>query len=121
MSISQCTITCSKRLRLAELSLRPRLPSLARPPALEVQSPSDALNSVPYSTLEQWPIDIRCLRSLEVSESDKEHPEQSDVPMSIGGSFGVVYKAIEIATGEVVAIKHVRRSISSNARFTTEI
>ena len=25
-----------------------------------------------------------------------------------GGSFGVVYKAIEIATGEVVAIKHVR-------------
>lgn len=27
---------------------------------------------------------------------------------SIGGSFGIVYKGIEKATGEVVAIKHVR-------------
>lgn len=27
--------------------------------------------------------------------------------LPIGGSFGVVYKAIEIATGEIVAIKHV--------------
>lgn len=26
----------------------------------------------------------------------------------VGGSFGVVYKAIEISTGEIVAIKHVR-------------
>lgn len=29
---------------------------------------------------------------------------------SLGGSFGVVYKAIEVATGEVVAIKHVGSS-----------
>lgn len=29
-----------------------------------------------------------------------------------GGSFGVVYKAIERATGEVVAIKHVSLSLS---------
>lgn len=27
---------------------------------------------------------------------------------SIGGSFGIVYKAIEKSTGEIVAIKHVR-------------
>lgn len=25
----------------------------------------------------------------------------------VGGSFGTVYKAIEISTGEIVAIKHV--------------
>ena len=27
--------------------------------------------------------------------------------MESGGSFGIVYKAIERATGEIVAIKHV--------------
>ena len=35
--------------------------------------------------------------------------------MIVGGSFGVVYKAIERSTGEVVAIKHVsKRSISGS-------
>lgn len=32
----------------------------------------------------------------------------------LGGSFGVVYKAIEKGTGEIVAIKHV--SISEHGR-----
>lgn len=34
-----------------------------------------------------------------------------------GGSFGVVYKAIEKATGEVVAIKHVRTAPNISLRF----
>lgn len=54
---------------------------------------------------------------------------------TLGGSFGVVYKAIEKATGETVAIKHVshphvyilmnianpwmRRLISSQAKMTS--
>jgi serine/threonine-protein kinase 24/25/MST4 len=38
----------------------------------------------------------------------------------LGGSFGVVYKGIEKATGETVAIKHVSPSlIISVARYTS--
>lgn len=33
--------------------------------------------------------------------------ELSELTVIQGGSFGVVYKAIERATGEIVAIKHV--------------
>jgi hypothetical protein len=32
-----------------------------------------------------------------------------DTDVALGGSFGVVYKGIEKATGETVAIKHVSR------------
>lgn len=35
------------------------------------------------------------------------HQRKTDTG-DVGGSFGVVYKAIEISTGEIVAIKHVR-------------
>lgn len=33
---------------------------------------------------------------------------KANAHLQIGGSFGVVYKGIEKATGETVAIKHVR-------------
>ena len=36
-----------------------------------------------------------------------------------GGSFGVVYKAIEKATGETVAIKHVSSLASSPLTVVT--
>ena len=29
----------------------------------------------------------------------------------LGGSFGIVYKAIEVSTGDVVAIKHVSNNV----------
>lgn len=32
----------------------------------------------------------------------------AETDWGLGGSFGIVYKAIEKATGEIVAIKHVR-------------
>ena len=38
----------------------------------------------------------------------------------IGGSFGVVYKAIEIASGEVVAIKHVSTTLPRRSRLQRE-
>ena len=41
------------------------------------------------------------------SESPKAMEARSVANAMLGGSFGVVYKAIERATGEIVAIKHV--------------
>lgn len=39
--------------------------------------------------------------------------------LQTGGSFGVVYKGIEVATGETVAIKHVSRAASALSRPET--
>lgn len=38
------------------------------------------------------------------------------VSIDVGGSFGVVYKGIEKATGEVVAIKHVSHLSTAPAK-----
>ena len=48
---------------------------------------------------------MRCWRNWAVSAASRAH----DVWLTFaGGSFGVVYKAQEKKTGELVAIKHVR-------------
>ena len=49
---------------------------------------------------------MRCWRSWAVRRV-VQYLEPGADNVLLGGSFGVVYKAIERATGEVVAIKHV--------------
>ena len=41
--------------------------------------------------------------------------------MLLGGSFGTVYKAIELASGEVVAIKHVCTNHGYASKTSTNI
>ena len=70
-----------------------------------------------FHTHTQWPTTAspaitRCWRNLDVSDACRAcFPVASlyraVADLGAGGSFGVVYKAIEKATGETVAIKHV--------------
>jgi hypothetical protein len=55
---------------------------------------------------ESWQTTIPCWRSWGVSTLGVDQQWLT----RLGGSFGVVYKAIERSTGEFVAIKHVSRS-----------
>ena len=58
------------------------------------------------SSILTWLTDMRCWRSSGVSLPFRRNWQSAN--SCLGGSFGVVYKAIEKATGDVVAIKHVR-------------
>ena len=63
---------------------------------------------------------IRFSRSLAVSLKLLYNKKNSTNNLFLGGSFGVVYKGIEKATGETVAIKHVSPSIiTAVARSTS--
>ena len=52
---------------------------------------------------------VSCTRRARefVLQSEQHHRTMEADQTFVGGSFGVVYKAIEHSTGEVVAIKHV--------------
>ena len=64
----------------------------------------------PWFSPAKWRTTIRCWRSWAVSGlRDIEPKIRTD--FSLGGSFGVVYKALEKSTGELVAVKHVRTTI----------
>jgi hypothetical protein len=67
--------------------------------------PKSCLRLPKCRTIQQQ-VNIKFLRSWEVSALDPA--SLFKMLTSLGGSFGVVYKAIERATGEIVAIKHVR-------------
>lgn len=78
-------------------------------------SPSKGLGIL-ILRLQKWPTNMRCSRSLGVCLSG--YPKFNYADNYSGGSFGVVYKAIEKDTGEIVAIKHVRTKsvvLTSNA------
>lgn len=105
-------------------------PSFPRPPASSTSTlPASALPGRelllcdirqirrPFArALTQWPtkallVTTKCWRSLAVRTPPPSFPPPMLVAnllrLTTGGSFGVVYKAIEKATGEVVAVKHV--------------
>jgi len=71
------------------------------------------------ATYQQWPIRpiiIRCSRSWGVSVAHL-FLLRSIANDCAGGSFGVVYKAIEKSTGDLVAIKHVRTMSQYSSNF----
>ena len=68
----------------------------------------------------QWRVNTGFLRSSEVSTLEQLQHWSQLITLAIGGSFGVVYKAVEIATGELVAIKHVSPVVPTATRVGSD-
>ncbi|KAI9740499.1 MAG: hypothetical protein M1834_005079 [Cirrosporium novae-zelandiae] len=83
--------------------------SIPKPPTLP-SNPKNFTGTVLlllFHSSSRWRRNMKCWKSSEVTISLRALTDLSRADVVSGGSFGVVYKAIEKSTGELVAIKHI--------------